>query len=75
MNDKTLIGTEELPQIGTIYQHKNGEKYKVILITNLFASPYRRDEYPITIIYRNIGDETIWSRPLYRWKGNFTEIL
>lgn len=64
----------DLPEINKLYEHKNGTVYKVIAIANHTISPFRKDEYPTTIIYRNINTLAVYSRPFYRWKDSFTLI-
>lgn len=41
--------------------HKNGKIYTVIHISNLFAEPDKREEYPIQVSYRG-EDGKIWSK-------------
>jgi hypothetical protein len=53
---------EVLP--GQLWKHENGETYKVLMITNLHAEPSRQVEYPLTVVYKNVKDGRIWSKPL-----------
>lgn len=63
---------EEIPEIGSRWQHKNGNFYTVIMIFNS-SDTSRPDEYPITIGYR--GDNgNLWARPLWRWYRSMTLI-
>jgi len=68
MNDK-----EDLPKTGCKYKHEcSGNLYTVIAVTNTTISPFRKDEYPTTVVYMNDINLEIFSRPLYNWKGKFT---
>ncbi|MGZ8172970.1 MAG: hypothetical protein ACXWT0_03810 [Methylobacter sp.] len=61
------------PELNTAWLHKNGYLYTVLIITN--AKSERPDEYPVTVVYKRLIDNTIWSRPLSRWHGSFTPVL
>lgn len=62
----------DIPKVGSIWDHKNGSTYTVLMIYNRKSD--RQDEYPVTVIYERLSDGTVWSRPLSRWYGSFTEI-
>lgn len=63
-----------LPKIGQWYKHNStGAIYTVECIANLNADSDREDEYPITVVYKSI-DTTVWSRPIEKWEGKFTEL-
>lgn len=62
----------EIPKENSLWRHKNGCFYEVIAVSNLEAT--RQDEYPATVTYKRITDGSVWSRPLSRWNGSFTEI-
>lgn len=62
----------EIPEENSLWRHKSGLSYRVIVVSNLKAD--RQDEYPITITYRRCMDNTVWSRPLSKWYGSFTQI-
>ena len=57
------------PEQKTIWEHKNGDQYQVIMFSNLDSE--RHDEYPPTITYQRLKDDTIWSRPLSKWYQSF----
>lgn len=63
---------QELPEHMSIWLHTSGERYRVILVANEGSD--RPGEYPITIVYRRLSDNTVWSRPFSRWYPSFTEI-
>lgn len=69
-----MIDTAKIPAENSVWRHKNGNEYLVLLVTNLDAFADRRDEFPPTIAYRRLKDGTCWSRPLDKWHGSFTEI-
>jgi hypothetical protein len=48
-----------------IWQHKNGNRYKVLLIANEDST--RQDDYPTTVVYQNIANRTVWARKLTDW--------
>jgi len=60
---------EPLPEPGTWWRHKNGSRYKVIMITNQHSK--LPDKYPVTIVYAGENGHD-WSRPLKYWHGNMT---
>ena len=64
----------QIPEIGSLWRHKNGQSYFVIIIANKNASDDKKDEYPVTVVYKRDSDGTAWSRPLSRWHESFTEI-
>lgn len=49
-------------EIGDHIRHKNGNVYRVLMLTN--TKTERPEQYPVTVIYRNIENGTVWSRPL-----------
>lgn len=57
---------------GSIWEHRNGDIYAVILLANLNAT--RTGEYPVTIVYTG-ADGQVWSRPLSRWNRSMTEVM
>ena len=57
--------------IGKQYQHKNGNIYTVIMVTN---TSNLSEKHPIDVVY--IGwNGAIWSRPLSDWDRSFKLIL
>lgn len=64
----------EVPKINSVWQHnKTGNKYVVTEITNLQST--RLDEYPVTVVYQRLVDDTIWSRPLSKWHESYAVLL
>lgn len=61
--------TESAPERWSVWRHKNGDEYVVLMVTN---ESDRQDEYPATVVYWRPRDATRWSRPLSRWHGSFT---
>jgi hypothetical protein len=58
----------EDPEVNQIWQHRNGNLYKVIAITNLPDE----ERYPKTIVYQNINNMSLWSRRFDDWHRSFT---
>jgi hypothetical protein len=59
-----------VPLVNSVWRHKKtGDLYQVVLIANQEST--KIDEYPVTVVYRRLSDDTIWSRPLWRWDGSF----
>ena len=57
--------------VGAEIQHRNGNRYKVILVTNLHTSEDRREEYPIHIVY--VGENgKVWDRTIEKFKKSMT---
>lgn len=59
--------------IGKTYKHRNGNEYKVLMITNTAGSPERQEKYPKTVVYQGENGH-VWSRPLSDWDRSFTEL-
>lgn len=57
-----------LDMVGKVYMHNNGLMYVVTGVSNLDYTP----AYPITIIYRGLNDNTVWSMPLSDWDRSLT---
>lgn len=53
------------------WNKKSGALYQVTGFTNLSST--RLDDYPYTICYKRIHDDTIWSRPLSFWHESYIE--
>lgn len=63
----------KLPAVGYYYQHKNGGLYQVTALANL-AADLNKEEFPVTIIYLRLSDQTLWARTIDRWEGKFQKI-
>lgn len=59
------------PEPGTRWRHRNGNRYEVMMITNV-RSAGGSDRYPTTVVYRNVDVGTLWSRPASEWARSFT---
>lgn len=66
------MSSVEIPKEGSYWRHKNGGAYRVIVVANEKSD--RLDEYPITVVYRRLIDNTVWSRLLSRWYGSMTPL-
>lgn len=62
-----MLSLEELQE--TNWKHRNGNVYEVLMVANeQTAMP---DRYPVTVVYQNIENGTVWSRPLSDWERSF----
>lgn len=52
------------PKEGSVWRHRNGAKYAVLMIAN---SESQNPEYPLTVVYRNVTNGKVWSRPASEW--------
>lgn len=55
------------PKPGTRWQHRNGNVYTVLILTNQKDRP---DAYPRTVVYYG-PDARFWSRPASDWSRSF----
>lgn len=53
------------PPVGSHWQHRNGNRYEVLLHANVQAE--RQDKYPHTVVYRNIHNGAVYCRELRDW--------
>lgn len=58
------------PIPGKVYKHNNGNRYKVVMLTNQQTT--RPEQYPVTVVYFNVKNGTTWSRPVSDWERSFT---
>ena len=63
--------TKPKVKAGQIWQHYNGIKYRVLLLTNTKSN---NPKYEVTVVYENVEIETKWSRPLDDWHRSMTLI-
>lgn len=63
---------DDTPSQGSVWKHKKGNKYNVIMLTNMDGDRVDPD-FPPTVVYKG-EDGRVWSRPLSRWCGSFTPI-
>lgn len=56
----------------TLWQHYNGNKYEVLLLSNMESE--RQEKYPTTVVYRNVSNGNIYSRKLSDWHRSMTFI-
>ena len=59
----------QTPRVNSMWTHKNGQRYRVILIAN--DNPDRQAEYPTNVVYTNTSNFTTWCRPLSKWYSSF----
>lgn len=65
--------TNRKPKIGSVWKHKNGNEYIVILYAN--EESLNETDYPVTIIYENTKVHSVWCRRLSDWYRSMTEIV
>lgn len=63
-----------VPKVGTLWCHARGGVYKVRAVTNQHADGGHAGDWPVTVVYQNIGDKRIWSRPLSEWLARMKPI-
>jgi hypothetical protein len=59
------------PSEGSVWQHRNGNRYLVLAIANHASD--RPERYPKTVVYQG-ANGNIWSRPLSDWHRSMTEL-
>lgn len=60
------------PRIDSCWEHTNGNRYFVVMFTNIETD--RQDKYPTTIVYRNALNGKIYSRPLMDWDRSMLKV-
>lgn len=61
--------------VGGFYKHKvKGTKYIVIAISNENATPDRKDEFPITAVYKDVKTQAVWSSKIEAFKDRVEPI-
>lgn len=58
------------PRPGANFKHHSGRTYVILHITNIEATD--PEKFPIEVVYRNIHNGTVWSRPLDKWMPKFS---
>lgn len=53
----------------TKWQHTNGNVYEVVMLAN--EATEQPERYPVTVVYRNVDNGTLWSRALSDWERSF----
>lgn len=56
-------GETDVPGIGSVYTHNNGNTYMVFGLGNLHAQEQNRAKYPITVLYVG-ANGFIWAKPV-----------
>lgn len=59
---------EPVVSTGQVWQHRNGNQYKVLMVVNLLDE----ERYPKTVVYENLKNGSQWSRPHSDWRRSFT---
>jgi hypothetical protein len=66
-----MEASHSAPEIGSLWRHYNGQVYQVVRITNLQS---KKPEYPETVVYFNVLQDTWWSRPVSEWHRSFSRV-
>lgn len=61
------------PAPGQLWQHRNGNQYTILLLTNEKADVENREKYPVMIVYRGTNGY-VWSRKLDDWHRSMTHL-
>lgn len=56
--------------VGSIWTHRNGNVYSVLMFTNTQDGSYYK--YPPTVVYRNVHNGNNYSRKLSDWHGSMS---
>lgn len=56
--------------INTRWRHHSGRIYQVMCLANEDST---KPQYPVTVVYFNVENGKIWSRPLDDWARSFTQ--
>lgn len=77
--DKMLITEVEvfsidgkIISVGDKYTHTLGQVYKVICFTNI--DTIRPKKYPESVVYQNVENDRIYSRPISDWFTSMTKV-
>jgi len=61
-----LNNMDTWPEARSLWQHHNGNVYRVICYTNIETT--KQDTYPTTIVYENVNNFKLYSRKLIDWE-------
>lgn len=67
MDERTSVSDPHVTP-GQQWQHRNENIYRILLLTNEHSKQAR---YPVTVVYQNVANLTVWSRPLDDWHRSF----
>lgn len=56
----------------SLWQHHSGRVYRVLFIANDVDDP--KPEYPVTVVYENVRNQTLWVGRLDDWHRRMTRI-
>lgn len=55
--------------VGGVFQHVDkGTYYRVVVISNQYATPDRSEEFPLMVTYQELDSNKFWSRPMNKFK-------
>lgn len=61
----------KIPNTTDLYRHNGGGLYRVLHIATESTGTGRPDKYPISVIYMDTEEMTVYSRPLDKWWDAF----
>lgn len=64
--------SDNLPLIGSLWQHTKGGRYIVVMLANLRQPP--KEGYPQTVVYRDVLTGEAFTRPASDWRRSMTEV-
>lgn len=59
-------------QPNSLWQHHSGRVYQLDFITNLGSADHHK--FPVTCVYTNTANQTVWSRPLSEFAIKFIPV-
>lgn len=63
------LNKDWVPEVGVLYKHHSGRIYEVTGLGNLNTKD--SSKFPVTVIYRNVDNGTLWTRDLADWRLKF----
>lgn len=60
---------EWTPEVDSKWEHHSGRVYQVVKIAN--TKTERPEQYPVTVVYENVENGEVWSRPTSEWARSF----
>lgn len=60
--------SDNIPCAQQVWKHHSGRMYRVLMVTN---TTHPSEKFPPTVVYTNVINGTMWSRPLSDWHRSF----
>ena len=61
-----------VPQIETLWKHRNGQQYRVIAHANKYTE--NPEKYPVMVIYEGTNNGKVWARAANDWHRSMTPL-